>query len=91
MAVSAQGLVSTKRARIVGLNPTIIPASVSNNSAKEELCLEYVDNFRRQFVELFSRRRPLLLTAKNEAGVEKFVSTTIRPSLLSHKEVRACA
>ena len=31
------------------------------NSPKEELCLEYVDNFERQFRQLFPKRAPLLL------------------------------
>ncbi|CAN0305472.1 unnamed protein product, partial [Hapterophycus canaliculatus] len=51
------------------------------------LCLEYIDNFRAQFHKLYPGRRRLFLTAPNEYGVEKFVCTTLRPTLLPHREI----
>ena len=39
------------------------------NSRKEELCLEYVHNFRRQYAQLYPGRKELLLCPPNEFGV----------------------
>ena len=44
--------------------------SYRGNSPKEELVLEYVENFRRQFVDIYPNRRELLLTPLNECGVK---------------------
>ena len=41
--------------------------------------LAYVDSFRRQFVELYPKRRPLLLDPPNECG--KAVQVDIRLTL----------
>jgi hypothetical protein len=38
-------------------------ACYTSNSAKEEACLVFVQNFSRQFRALYSMRRPLLLVA----------------------------
>lgn len=51
----------------------------------QALCLEYIGNFRAQFDKLYPGRRRLFLTAPNEYGVEKFVCTTLRPTLLPHR------
>lgn len=61
--------------------------SYTTNTSKEETVLEYVEDFRRQFVQVFPDRRPLLLCPKNEAGVRKFVCTTVRPTLLPYDSV----
>lgn len=63
------------RNRILGISP------------KEFKMLEYVNNFRSQFVELYPRRRPLMLDPPNECGVRKFICTTVRPSKLSYSEL----
>lgn len=60
------------------------PKSYLSNTSKEETVLEYVEDFRRQYVQVFPDRRPLLLCPKNEAGLRKFVCTTVRPSLLPY-------
>lgn len=49
-------------------------------SPKEKLLLLFAENFRRQFKERYSSRRPLVLSVENECQVQKFVSTTIRPT-----------
>lgn len=59
----------------------------TQNSKDEETILDYAEHFRQQYMFLFRDRQPLFLTAENEAGVKKFVSTTIRPSLASQKEL----
>lgn len=56
------------------------PESYYTLSAKEKLLLLFAENFRRQFKELYHLRRPLVLAAENECQVQKFVSTTIRPT-----------
>ncbi len=64
---------------------SVPPASYLKNSEKEERCLkERVYPFHERFKEVFSSRRDLLLTPKNEHGVPKFVCTTLRPTLLDH-------
>lgn len=63
------------------------PKSYSTNTTKEETVLEYVEDFRRQFVQVFPQRRPLVLCPKNECGVRKFVCTTVRPTLLPYNEI----
>lgn len=70
------------------------PKSYSTNTSKEETLLEYVEDFRRQFVQVFPDRRPLLLCPKNEAGVRKFVCSTVRPTLLPYDnlyDVKDCS
>ena len=57
-----------------------LPDSYYTLSPKEKLLLLFAENFRRQFKEHYSSRRPLVLAVENECQVQKFVSTTIRPS-----------
>ena len=64
-----------------------LPRSYSNNSPEELLVLEYVENFRRQFVQLYPNRKQLLLVPRNECGVEKFICTTVRPTQLEYSNL----
>ncbi|KAI8925801.1 hypothetical protein BC831DRAFT_459481 [Entophlyctis helioformis] len=71
-----------------------VPASYYTNSPKEQIILQYVDNFSRQYCQLYPGRKELLLSPPNEFGIKKFVSTTIRPTQLPYKELydyRSCA
>ncbi|XP_072425417.1 dynein regulatory complex subunit 7 [Chiloscyllium punctatum] len=63
------------------------PKSYQVNTPKEEKMLHYAENFRRQYIYLYPDRKPLLLNPLNECRVEKFVSTTLRPTLLKHEEL----
>jgi hypothetical protein len=63
-----------------------LPGSIQNNSA-EEVVLEYVDNFRKQFGQLYPQRGDMLLSPKNECGIPKFISTTIRPTKIPIKKL----
>ncbi|XP_043937261.1 dynein regulatory complex subunit 7 isoform X2 [Protopterus annectens] len=63
------------------------PLSYRENSHKEKLLLAFAENFRKQYAHLYRDRKVLFLTPLNECSVEKFVSTTIHPSLLSHSEL----
>lgn len=69
------------------IDPGDLPQSYSNNSEEEELVLEYVENFRRQFVQLYPERKELLLCPRNECGVEKFICTTVRPTKLEYNDL----
>jgi hypothetical protein len=82
------GVVSTKQRRLVDdtVEPTEQP-SYTSNTPKEQLCLEYIAGFQRQFERMFPKRRPLYLHPPNEKGVPKFVCTTIRPTLLPFRDL----
>ncbi|XP_074865016.1 dynein regulatory complex subunit 7 [Carettochelys insculpta] len=64
-----------------------LPTSYKTNSAKEQMLLQLADNFCRQYVHLCPNREPLFLHPSNECGVEKFMSTTVRPTLQPHPEL----
>ncbi|KAL7862681.1 hypothetical protein SRHO_G00116650 [Serrasalmus rhombeus] len=63
------------------------PVSYRQNSTQEKLLLAMADNFRCQYAHLYPDRKPLLLCPVNECGVQKFVSTTLRPALLPYPEL----
>jgi hypothetical protein len=91
---TAGGVASSKDEWLQSVDRSRLPLSYRGNTTKEQLCLEYVDNFRLQFEEAFPNRPPLFLTALNEAGVPKFVCTTVRPALLPAKalcDLHQCA
>ncbi|XP_065517544.1 dynein regulatory complex subunit 7 isoform X4 [Lathamus discolor] len=64
-----------------------LPSSYKTNSPKEKQLLRVVDNFLQQYIHLCPNRKPLFLHPVNECGVEKFVSTTVRPTLLPYMEL----
>ncbi|XP_032882561.1 dynein regulatory complex subunit 7 isoform X3 [Amblyraja radiata] len=70
------------------------PEPYQQNTAKERTMLQYAENFRQQYEYLYPDRKPLLLSPLNECKMQKFVSTTLRPTLLNHKELytwKGCA
>ncbi|NXU82045.1 DRC7 protein, partial [Oreotrochilus melanogaster] len=64
-----------------------LPSSYKMNSLKEEKLLNIADCFLQQYTHLCPDRKPLFLHPVNECGVEKFVSTTVRPTLLPYAEL----
>jgi hypothetical protein len=64
-----------------------IPRAYFENSSKEELCLEHVLEYQRQFKIIYDPLRELLLAPKNECGKRKFICTTIRPTKLPYPEL----
>ncbi|XP_056897306.1 dynein regulatory complex subunit 7-like isoform X2 [Takifugu flavidus] len=65
-----------------------------HNSPSEARMVAIANNFQRQYSHLFPQRRLLLLCLENENGVQKFVSTTLRPTAPEHPELhhwRGCA
>ncbi|XP_078089368.1 dynein regulatory complex subunit 7 [Mustelus asterias] len=63
------------------------PTSYQENTVKEKIMLQYAENFRGQYVYMYPDRKPLFLYPLNECRVQKFVSTTLRPTLLKHEEL----
>ncbi|KAK3597164.1 hypothetical protein CHS0354_038091 [Potamilus streckersoni] len=51
-------------------DPAEFPDSYKENLPKENLVLQYSENFRRQYVHLYRDRKPLFLNPVNECGVE---------------------
>ncbi|XP_074738027.1 dynein regulatory complex subunit 7 [Strix uralensis] len=64
-----------------------LPSSYKTNSLKEKKLLHIADHFLRQYTHLCPDRKLLFLHPVNECGVEKFVSTTVRPTLLPYTEL----
>ncbi|NXN50742.1 DRC7 protein, partial [Rynchops niger] len=64
-----------------------LPSSYKTNSLKEKQLLHIADHFLQQYAHLCPDRKPLFLHPVNECGVEKFVSTTVRPTLLPYTEL----
>ncbi|NWW85067.1 DRC7 protein, partial [Rhynochetos jubatus] len=64
-----------------------LPSSYKTNSLKEKKLLHITDHFLQQYTHLCPDRKPLFLHPVNECGVEKFVSTTVRPTLLPYTEL----
>ncbi|XP_074958089.1 dynein regulatory complex subunit 7 isoform X2 [Phalacrocorax aristotelis] len=64
-----------------------LPSSYKTNSLKEKKLLRIADHFLQQYTYLCPDRKPLFLHPVNECGVEKFVSTTVRPTLLPYTEL----
>ncbi|XP_072202604.1 dynein regulatory complex subunit 7 [Excalfactoria chinensis] len=64
-----------------------LPDSYKMNSPREKKMLRIADHYHKQFTHLCPERKPLFLHPVNECGVEKFVSTTVRPTLLPYTEL----
>ncbi|NXI37390.1 DRC7 protein, partial [Galbula dea] len=64
-----------------------LPSSYQTNSLKEQKLLHVADHFLQQYTHLCPERKPLFLHPVNECGMEKFVSTTVRPTLLPYTEL----
>lgn len=76
------------------LTQLTFPPSYRSNTAKEDLCLQFVDTFRAQFVHLYPSRPPLLIAPANEWQKQKLICTYLRPTLLPYPELynhEACA
>ncbi|NWU77992.1 DRC7 protein, partial [Onychorhynchus coronatus] len=64
-----------------------LPSSYKTNSRQEKKLLHIADHFLQQYTHVCPDRKPLFLHPVNECGVEKFVSTTLRPTLLPYPEL----
>ncbi|NXH56034.1 DRC7 protein, partial [Rhabdornis inornatus] len=59
-----------------------LPSSYKTNSRQEKELLQLADHFFQQYTHLCPDRKPLFIHPLNECGVQKFVSTTVKPTLL---------
>ena len=71
----------------MGPNKENIPRCYTENSSKEELVLEHVFEYNRQFKIIYDASRELLLAPPNECGKRKFICTTVRPTKLPFTEL----
>jgi hypothetical protein len=64
-----------------------IPNSYKDNTLKEELVLEHVTQFKKEFGLTYDSKRELLLNPQNECQIYKFICTTIRPTKVPYPEL----
>ncbi|NXA08359.1 DRC7 protein, partial [Sapayoa aenigma] len=64
-----------------------LPSSYQTNSLREKKLLVIADLFSQQYTHVCPDRKPLFLHPVNECGVEKFVSTTLRPTVMPYPEL----
>ncbi|NXO36247.1 DRC7 protein, partial [Locustella ochotensis] len=64
-----------------------LPSSYKTNSWQEKELLQLADHFFQQYTLLCPDRKPLFIHPVNECGVQKFVSTTVRPTLLPYPDM----
>ncbi|NXY37647.1 DRC7 protein, partial [Pomatorhinus ruficollis] len=64
-----------------------LPSSYKTNSWQEKKLLQLADHFFQQYTHLCPDRKPLFIHPVNECGVQKFVSTTVRPTLLPYPDM----
>ncbi|XP_051485112.1 dynein regulatory complex subunit 7 isoform X2 [Apus apus] len=65
-----------------------LPSLYHTNSLKEEKLLLVAEHFLQQYSHLCPDRKLLFLHPVNECGLQKFVSTTLRPTLLPYPELQ---
>jgi hypothetical protein len=68
-------------------NPNDYPQSYNSNTKKEQVFLEYVENFKKQFQYIYPERKILFMSPYNECGIEKFVCTTCRPTTMKYSKL----
>lgn len=64
-----------------------IPRCYIENTSKEELVLEHVIEYKRQFKVIYDPLRKLFVCPRNERGIRKFICTTLRPTKLPYTEL----
>ncbi|NWT67299.1 DRC7 protein, partial [Prunella himalayana] len=64
-----------------------LPSSYKTNSQQERELLKLADHFFQQYTHLCPDRKPLFIHPLNECGVQKFVSTTVKPTLLPYPDM----
>ena len=88
---SAEGRINTKKERARdcknSLDTAKIPASYISNSTREDLCLEYIQLFLRQYEKVYPTRKLPYIMVDNEHGLQKFICSFIRPTQISISEL----
>jgi hypothetical protein len=88
---SAEGRINTKKERARDCkNSSVVvnvPVSYKSNTAREDLCLEYVQSFLRQYEKLYPMRKLPYILVDNEQGLQKFICSFIRPTQIALSEL----
>lgn len=88
---SAEGRINTKKERARDCRKSSyaskVPSSYKSNSTREELCLEYIQSFLKQYEILYPKRKQPYMIVDNEHGLQKFVCSVIRPSHIPFSEL----
>jgi hypothetical protein len=63
------------------------PRCYFENTSKEELVLEHVLEYKKQFKVIYDAQRKLLLAPRNEMRMRKVICTTIKPTKLPFTEL----
>ncbi|XP_070254043.1 dynein regulatory complex subunit 7 isoform X1 [Myotis yumanensis] len=84
--IAIPDMIVTKDTKVT-VDTSMLPASYQSNTPKEEHLLQVAVNFSCQYSHLCPDRVPLFLYPLNECEVPKFVSTTIRPTLMPYTEL----
>ncbi|XP_063801875.1 dynein regulatory complex subunit 7 isoform X2 [Pseudophryne corroboree] len=82
--IEASDVDSTEEATVEAI---MFPLSYTSNSPQEQMLLNLSENFWRQYTHLYPDRKPLFICPLNECGVQKFVCTTMCPTLLPYPEL----
>ena len=61
--------------------------SYKENTLKEELILEHVIQFKKEFNLTIDAKREILLYPQNECGKYKFICSTVRPTKVPYPEL----
>ena len=61
--------------------------SYKENTLKEELILEHVIQFKKEFNLTYDAKREILLYPQNECGKYKFICSTVRPTKVPYPEL----
>ncbi|MCQ2819637.1 MAG: snapin/pallidin family protein [archaeon] len=64
-----------------------VPNSYKGNTLKEELILEHVIQYKKEFALTYDSKRELLLHPMNECRKYKFICTTVRPTKVPYPEL----
>ena len=64
-----------------------IPVSYKENTLKEELVLEHLIQYRKEFSQAIDPKRDLFLYPMNESRKYKFICTTVRPTKVPYPEL----
>ena len=88
--VGSRGVINDKLARCEDFKEGRygpVPTCYTENSPKEELVLEHVLQYKKQFKIAYDPDRELYLCPKNECDVYKFICTTLRPTKMGYLEL----
>jgi hypothetical protein len=88
---TADGRINTKKERSKDCRKPAyasgVPSSYKSNTTREELCLEYIQSFLKQYQSLYPKRKQPYMIIDNEHGLQKFICSAIRPSHMPFSEL----